>query len=386
MAEKILIVDDDVDTLKLVGLMLERQGYEIAVASNGTLGLQKATSQRPDLILLDVMMPDMDGYEVTRRLREDSSLAQIPIIMFTAKTMVDDKVAGFEAGVDDYLTKPTHPAELTAHVKAVLARTAQARSEPSERARVISFLGARGGSGTSTTALNVGIALQHRGNDVLLAEITPGSGTLALDLDIPEPVGLSNLLNRSLKDIHLRSVDTEVVTHRTGLRLLLSSHRPHEAELEQAVPQLEAVVRNLSAMCNLLILDLGSGIRPYTQPMLKQSDQIMLVLEPIYPNNVIARTLIEELESRGIGRHKMNLALVTRERTSLHMPWKQIASDLGVERASVISPAPEHAHQASQSGTPLLVLHPASLVSDQFHTLAEQLAELIPAVQGRIRT
>jgi DNA-binding response OmpR family regulator len=166
MAEKILIIDDDIDTLKLVGLMLERQGYDIAVASNGTLGLTKASSEHPDLILLDVMMPDLDGYEVTRRLRSDHSLAHIPIIMFTAKTMVDDKVLGFEVGVDDYLTKPTHPAELTAHVKAVLARTAQARAEPSEKARAIAFLGARGGLGTTTLALNVSIALQHRGHDV----------------------------------------------------------------------------------------------------------------------------------------------------------------------------------------------------------------------------
>ncbi len=130
MAEKILIIDDDVDTLKLVGLMLERQGYRIAVASNGTLGISRAAVEKPDLILLDVMMPDLDGYEVTRRLRAEPGLAHIPIIMFTAKSMVDDKVAGFEAGVDDYLTKPTHPAELTAHVKAVLSRTASAKAPP----------------------------------------------------------------------------------------------------------------------------------------------------------------------------------------------------------------------------------------------------------------
>src|SRR4030065_542814 len=148
MADKILIIDDDIDTLKLVGLMLERQGYEITVASNGAVGLSKAAAERPQLILLDVMMPDLDGYEVTRRLRSDPTMAQIPIIMFTAKTMVDDKVAGFEAGVDDYLTKPTHPAELTAHVKAVLARAVQSRAAPVARAKIIAFLGAKPRLGT----------------------------------------------------------------------------------------------------------------------------------------------------------------------------------------------------------------------------------------------
>lgn len=148
MTEKILIIDDDIDTLKLVGLMLERQGYQIAVASNGTIGLSKAASEQPDLILLDVMMPDMDGYQVTERLRSDPSLAHIPIVMFTAKTMVDDKVKGFESGVDDYLTKPSHPAELTAHVKAVLSRSvATPATQAPEQAQIISFFGNAGRTG-----------------------------------------------------------------------------------------------------------------------------------------------------------------------------------------------------------------------------------------------
>ena len=122
MAEKILIIDDDMDTLRLVGLMLQRQGYEIVAANNGTQGLEKAFGEKPDLILLDIMMPDMDGYEVARQLRDNPLTKYTPILMFTAKTQLDDKVTGFEVGADDYLTKPTHPSELQAHVKALLAR------------------------------------------------------------------------------------------------------------------------------------------------------------------------------------------------------------------------------------------------------------------------
>jgi len=101
MAEKILIIDDDVDTLRLVGLMLQRQGYEISAASNGTQGLTKAFEERPDLILLDVMMPDMDGYEVARRLRKNPATVAIPVLMFTGKTRLDDKVTGFGVGEED---------------------------------------------------------------------------------------------------------------------------------------------------------------------------------------------------------------------------------------------------------------------------------------------
>jgi Flp pilus assembly CpaE family ATPase len=184
-------------------------------------------------------------------------------------------------------------------------------------------------------------------------------------------VGLSNLLHRALKDIHLRSVGNEIVTHKTGLRLLLSSYRPREADLDQAVPQMEAILRNLTSMCNTLILDLGSGFRPYVHAMCQGSDHIVVVVEPIYPSNIIARSLVDELETRGITRHKMSVALLTRERTSLQLPWRQVTTDIGLEKAGIISPAPELAHQASQTGTPLIVLHPASLVSDQLHNLAE---------------
>ena len=122
MAERLLIVDDDLDTLRLIGLMLERQGYEIIAASNGKQALDLAKSELPDLIILDVMMPDLDGYEVARRLRADEDTLKIPIIMFTAKSQMDDRVTGIEAGADAYLTKPTQPRELFAHIKAMLAR------------------------------------------------------------------------------------------------------------------------------------------------------------------------------------------------------------------------------------------------------------------------
>jgi len=123
MAEKILIADDDVETLRLVGLMLQRQGYDIIAASNGSQAVAQAHSESPNLIILDVMMPDMDGYQVCRQLRLDPVTSSTPILMFTAKSQVEDKVAGYDAGVDEYITKPIHPAELVARVKAIMKRS-----------------------------------------------------------------------------------------------------------------------------------------------------------------------------------------------------------------------------------------------------------------------
>jgi len=129
MAEKILIIDDDLDTANLVSMMFQRLGYKTATANDGLQGLVKMSEEIPDLILLDVMMPDMDGFEVARRLRNNPETTQIPILMFTAKSQVNDKITGFDAGADDYLTKPTHPSELQAHVKALLERSVKSEVE-----------------------------------------------------------------------------------------------------------------------------------------------------------------------------------------------------------------------------------------------------------------
>lgn len=121
MSAKVLIVDDEIDSLKLIGLLLESKGYQVMAAQNGERAIEKALQEPPDLVILDVMMPGMSGYEVCRRLRTNPRTATIPILMFTAKTQVMDKVIGFEAGADEYLTKPIQPTELIDRVETLLA-------------------------------------------------------------------------------------------------------------------------------------------------------------------------------------------------------------------------------------------------------------------------
>lgn len=106
MPERILIVDDDLDSLKLIGLMLQRQGYEILVANSGGQALGKALHEQPDLVILDIMMPDMDGYETMKRIRANRRLAKIPLISVTAKAMKGDRQKCLNAGASDYISKP----------------------------------------------------------------------------------------------------------------------------------------------------------------------------------------------------------------------------------------------------------------------------------------
>jgi DNA-binding response OmpR family regulator len=122
---RILIVDDEERMVRFIRLNLEHDGFRVIEAYNGTQAINKVRSNLPDLVLLDIMMPDMDGFEVLKIIREVSS---VPVIMLTAKGEEDDRVRGLELGADDYITKPFSPRELVSRVKAVLRRTETAGS------------------------------------------------------------------------------------------------------------------------------------------------------------------------------------------------------------------------------------------------------------------
>lgn len=116
----ILVVDDEERMVRFIRLNLEHDGFRVSEAYNGTQALNKVRSELPDMVLLDVMMPDVDGFEVLRTIREVST---VPIIMLTAKSEEEDRIRGLELGADDYITKPFSPRELTSRVRAVLRRT-----------------------------------------------------------------------------------------------------------------------------------------------------------------------------------------------------------------------------------------------------------------------
>ena len=118
----VLVADDDPDILALVTFRLERAGYDVVAASDGEQALQLALAQPPDLAVLDVMMPKLDGYEVTTRLRQNERTRRMPIILLTARVQEADIARGFEVGADDYVKKPFSPQELGARVQAILGR------------------------------------------------------------------------------------------------------------------------------------------------------------------------------------------------------------------------------------------------------------------------
>ncbi len=126
MAETVLVIEDEQDVVDLLRYNLNRSGFTVSIADNGLTGLEKARAERPDIIILDLMLPGMPGEKVCKALKEDSSTAAIPIIMLTAKAEPDQRIQGLEMGADDYVPKPFSPKELVLRVQALVRRMRKA--------------------------------------------------------------------------------------------------------------------------------------------------------------------------------------------------------------------------------------------------------------------
>ncbi len=375
---KILIVDDDLDTLKLVGLLLQRQGYEVTAAHNGVKALLKAKQEQPDLILLDVMMPDMDGYEVAKRLRADASTANIPILMFTAKSQVDDKLSGFEAGADDYITKPAHPAELLARVKRLLSRPPtgplppeQVGGGPTPQAKTIGLIGAKGGVGLTTLALNLALALQRRGETkVTLAELRPGQGTLASELDITGVDTLAHLLRQD--NLTTDEVRSRLLIGPADIRLLPGTFAPEDLRLLH--PQrLGHLVERLRQLPGLLLLDMGPGLAPWWAKVLPQCDRLLIVLDNTPTALPLAQAIVTALRQQGFTPAQIGVVYIQRVPLGVQRSWEEVQAIVNAPVLKTLPPAPEQAMQAARTHSPIVLSQPNSLYAEQVGRLAERL-------------
>lgn len=373
MAEKILIVDDDLDTLRLVHLVLEKQGFEVVEASNGEQALEVVKTNTPDLILLDLMMPGMDGYEVAQRIRRNENQTHIPILMFSAKSQVEDKVSGYAAGGDSYLTKPTHPEELLAVVRNLLANSPNLKiSTDSSKHRVIGVLSVKGGIGTTTLALNTSIALKKtRRVSVLLAELRPSHGSLAEDLGLPQDHVLENLLHPYV-NLNDAAILSEIIPHITGIKLLLCSSDPDAIVYQIDTARVAEIVKILKQHNEYVILDIGMNVLSDLDTIIALCDQILLTVEPAANSMSRAKKLIEYLKARGFPQSRpLTIIMVNRIRSEMQLTMTNLQEILQYDINLAVSPVPEFATQAGIKKQPMIELDANSLTAQQFNLIAQ---------------
>jgi len=381
MAEKILIVDDDVDSLKLIGLMLQRHGYTVVAANSGKQALAKADTERPELIILDWMMPDLSGIDVLKQLKSNVNTKDIPTIMFTAKTLIDDKVVAFEGGADDYLTKPTHPAELASRVRAILARSeAQQRTKKTNRGLAIGVLGTKGGVGTTSLTVNLAAALLNdEQSQPIVADFRLGVGTMGLLLGFGRSQGMSQVLQLSPNEITASSVEGHLIQHQTGLRALVSSVRPLEIQQTFEIDSAIAIINVMRELGRPAFFDLGYGYNQVTARLQKEMDKLIVIVEPNSAALTMAREVIHEISQVG-GAGRVNLVVLNRSQSSLQTPWQQVEDVVGLDIKAIIAAAPELAYQATEAGMPMVLLQPGAVVSSQMIKLAQEVKTRIKSL------
>lgn len=352
MVYKILIVDDEATIRRLMSVLLKRHGHEIIEAADGESGIKAANTHQPDIILLDIMMPHMDGYETLRRLRTNRNTADIPVIYVSAKSQVEDRVEGLRLGADDYVVKPADPAELLMRIEAVMNRSR--RHVRRRRATTHAFVGVRGGAGASTVLVNLGAHLQQEGIQTLLVDLHLAFGSLAYQLNLlPLTYSTANLATIAPESIDDAAVQRCLLTHPSGLKVLASSTTV-PIGITFAPEHLTAITEQVGHCAQVVLIDLPTD-PDIIECVANQLDSLTLVLgsnpASLYAaENIIAYLRYLNLES------KINILLVSHHPTAKPFLTPDLVEErIGYACLANIPAKPDLYLQAEQMCVPLMM-------------------------------
>ena len=316
-SKKVLVVDDDLNIQRVLVFTLKQEGYEVHVASDGQAGVEMAASIGPDLVLMDVAMPKLDGYAATQRIRAAESGKRVPIIMLTTEADVEQRVKGLRAGADDDIVKPFHPLELIARIRALVPegdRVAGPQPEAGTLGQLVSFYGAKGGVGTTTLAINTAIALASRLKRkaaLVDANLQFGDMRVFLDLGLDSP-SIVNAISEP--DLDAELMKKLVVGHHAGIDLLLAPPNPEQADIvvertRTSPESLHTILRLMRAAYDYTIVDTARTIDDFTLQLFDESDVIFVVMTADLSCLKNVRLVLETMDSLGFERSKVQLVL-----------------------------------------------------------------------------
>lgn len=311
---RVLIIDDEPINHKLVAHALESLHYELYFSANGMDGVTKARTLQPDIIITDVMMPDINGYEVTRILRREPQFAATPILVLTAQAGLQDKLKSFESGADDHLTKPFEAAELLVRVTALLRRAEASRlvrqdAEVKENARLIAVHSLRGGTGASTLAVNLGIGLASLWKKpAALLDLTMTAGQVAMMLNMPLKRTWTDIARYSADELDMDVLTSIIGTHESGLSFIAAPTFPSEAETMRG-ETLDAALRLMKSHFEYIVADLPHDFSEPALQALDAADMILMVATPDMSSIRAVAAAMDTYEKLGYKKDKIKLVL-----------------------------------------------------------------------------
>ncbi|HSH02553.1 MAG TPA: response regulator [Anaerolineae bacterium] len=269
----IFIIDDDRQLLQLISVMLERGGHASTTINDPRKALDELQKSKPDAVILDVMMPGLDGHTLCRQIRETPDLADLPIIILTARSQNIDRKAALDSGADEYMRKPVMPKELIAKLEELIAAKSPAPAH--QPGVIIGFYSLRGGVGTTTMALNFAAALhKHSDKQVCFWDMSSAGSPAAVYLRHSPTTHWGQL---DPDNLTWDQVDAQIVTHRSGLRFLPAPTLPTSASRTD----LAAALTNLLPQhTDYIVVDLPSNLNPDTLFLLQNINLTFHVLAP----------------------------------------------------------------------------------------------------------
>ena len=376
--ERILFVDDEGQIRKLVQAFLQKHGYVVSTATDGYEALREIRKERPHILITDVSMPNLNGLELTRRLRAEASTARLPIIMLSARKQADDILAGYAQGADEYIAKPVELAVLATKIELLLRRSREAEGSAAaagRTGRVCVFLHGKGGVGSTTLAVNGAVALAstmiYR---VTMLDLSLEFGNCAMLLDLKPPRTLADLSDVKIADMGDDLFDLFVARHASGVRLVTGADSPELAELV-TVPAVHHAIERLRATSDYVLVDCAATFTQHTLAAVDAADVIAIVTTPHLASMKAALDIIRVLEKLRIPKER--LLLVLNRTTASGVAVEQVARFFGLKPGVVIPFTPPF-DDAADEGKPLVLTAPQNVGSVVMRDLAAQITVVAP--------
>ena len=311
---RVLLIDDEQFYFKLIRNALKAADYDLEYAKSGSEGLAKIPSYEPEMLIVDLKLPEMDGFEIVKRIRRDPKFSHTPVIVITSADELSEKLKAFELGADDYLVKPFQPEELVARMGLLARRgraTQMAHKETKDKkiTTVLAVHSLRGGLGCSSLVVNLGLAFHKLwGKQTLLVDGVLTAGQVALMLNAKPKATWENLVGIELENLDEMVVGEMMCLDKSGIRFIASPRYPIAADTFTN-ESLQILMERLKSSNDFIIIDTSHDFSDMTIQMLSMAGSILLVMAPEMAALRTTMSALEIYDRLGVPLEKVKIVL-----------------------------------------------------------------------------